>query len=127
MQSSSFALQARKFGNDIRAGLIPSVTLQERRKAFDQSAPDPDAVQYKVFGCGLRRKKKVKMVYTARVAEGKRLDFGPLPCLGGGSEFAAAVVVRNQTCMNSRDASSLPCLWLKNRLVIGNRCSWPPQ
>ena len=58
--------------------MIPSVTLQERRKAFDQSAPDPDAVQYKVFGCGLLRKKKVKMVYTARVAEGKSIRFRAL-------------------------------------------------
>ncbi|VDP05923.1 unnamed protein product [Schistosoma curassoni] len=52
---------ARHHNQDGRAGLIPSILLQERRKAFIQSAPNPEELTYKMFACGLakRRKKKV--------------------------------------------------------------------
>ncbi|VEL16456.1 unnamed protein product [Protopolystoma xenopodis] len=54
-------LQARHYNAKERAGLIPSIVLQERRKAFAQSAPDPEDITYKMLGCRLggRRKKKV--------------------------------------------------------------------
>ncbi|PAA65754.1 hypothetical protein BOX15_Mlig011536g5 [Macrostomum lignano] len=62
--------QARRWDNSGRAGLIPSLTLQERRTAFLQSTPDKDAINYKVMGLGLAKKKKtVRVAYKANVAQ----------------------------------------------------------
>ncbi|PAA60778.1 hypothetical protein BOX15_Mlig021265g2, partial [Macrostomum lignano] len=62
--------QARLWSSQGRAGLIPSLTLQERRVAFVQSAPDKDAINYKVMGLGLTSKKrKVKMTYKAKLSQ----------------------------------------------------------
>ncbi|VDP75414.1 unnamed protein product [Echinostoma caproni] len=63
--------QARHYGHQQRAGLIPSVVLQERRRAFNQSAPHPEELTYKLVACGLarRRRKKVVIPFRARDAE----------------------------------------------------------
>ncbi|THD23833.1 Membrane protein palmitoylated 2a (MAGUK p55 subfamily member 2) [Fasciola hepatica] len=63
--------QARHYGHQQRAGLIPSVVLQERRRAFVQSAPHPDELTYKLVACGLarRRRKKIVVPFRARDAE----------------------------------------------------------
>ncbi|KAH8852495.1 MAGUK p55 subfamily member 6 [Schistosoma japonicum] len=70
-QEDPYWWQARHHNQDGRAGLIPSIVLQERRKAFIQSAPNPDELTYKMFACGLarRRKKKVTIPFCARDAD----------------------------------------------------------
>uniref|UniRef100_A0A5K4FDP7 MAGUK p55 subfamily member 6-like n=1 Tax=Schistosoma mansoni TaxID=6183 RepID=A0A5K4FDP7_SCHMA len=70
-QEDPYWWQARHHNQDGRAGLIPSIVLQERRKAFIQSAPNPEELTYKTFACGLarRRKKKVTIPFCARDAD----------------------------------------------------------
>nr|CAH8830315.1 unnamed protein product [Trichobilharzia regenti] len=70
-QEDPYWWQARHHNQDGRAGLIPSIVLQERRKAFIQSAPNPEDLTYKMFACGLarRRKKKVTIPFCARDAD----------------------------------------------------------
>ncbi|CAH8447374.1 unnamed protein product [Schistosoma turkestanicum] len=70
-QEDPYWWQARHHNQDGRAGLIPSVVLQERRKAFIQSAPNTEELTYKMFACGLarRRKKKVTIPFCARDAD----------------------------------------------------------
>ncbi|CAH8452064.1 unnamed protein product [Schistosoma mattheei] len=70
-QEDPYWWQARHHNQDGRAGLIPSIVLQERRKAFIQSAPNPEELTYKMFACGLakRRKKKVTIPFCARDAD----------------------------------------------------------
>ncbi|KAF6779369.1 hypothetical protein AHF37_01263 [Paragonimus kellicotti] len=62
---------ARHYGHQQRAGLIPSIVLQERRRAFVQSAPNPEELMYKMVACGLarRRRKKVVVQFRAKDAE----------------------------------------------------------
>ncbi|CAH8474406.1 unnamed protein product [Heterobilharzia americana] len=70
-QEDPYWWQARHHNRDGRAGLIPSIVLQERRKAFIQSAHNPEDLTYKTFACGLarRRKKKVTIPFCARDAD----------------------------------------------------------
>ncbi|KAF7259494.1 hypothetical protein EG68_03098 [Paragonimus skrjabini miyazakii] len=62
---------ARHYGHQQRAGLIPSIVLQERRRAFVQSAPNPEELMYKMVACGLarRRRKKVVVQFRAKDAD----------------------------------------------------------
>jgi guanylate kinase len=56
--------QAKKVGGDGRTGLIPSLELEERRKAF--VAPEADFV-HKISICGARiSKKKKKIIYQSK-------------------------------------------------------------
>ncbi|KAL3313652.1 MAGUK p55 subfamily member 6 [Cichlidogyrus casuarinus] len=65
--------QARHHGTKTRASLIPSQTLQERRCAHEQSAPDPDKLSYGVLGMKIGgrtvKKKKVTIEFSARHAD----------------------------------------------------------
>lgn len=56
--------QAKKVGGDGATGLIPSIELEERRKAF--VAPEADFV-HKIGICGTRiSKKKKKIIYQSK-------------------------------------------------------------
>lgn len=56
--------QAKKVGGDATTGLIPSIELEERRKAF--VAPEADFV-HKIGICGTRiSKKKKKIIYQSK-------------------------------------------------------------
>ncbi|XP_063913526.1 protein PALS2 isoform X1 [Zophobas morio] len=56
--------QAKKVGGDGRTGLVPSLELEERRKAF--VAPEADFV-HKISICGARiSKKKKKIIYQSK-------------------------------------------------------------
>ncbi|XP_060518307.1 protein PALS2 isoform X2 [Cylas formicarius] len=56
--------QAKKIGGDNRTGLIPSLELEERRKAF--VAPDADFV-HKISICGAKiSRKKKKIIYQSK-------------------------------------------------------------
>ncbi|TGZ61174.1 hypothetical protein CRM22_008131 [Opisthorchis felineus] len=70
-QEDPYWWQARHYGHHQRAGLIPSIVLQERRRAFVQSAPSPEEVTYKLVACGLarRRRKQVVVPFRARDAD----------------------------------------------------------
>ncbi|KAA3677418.1 uncharacterized protein DEA37_0004663 [Paragonimus westermani] len=70
-QEDPYWWQARHYGHQQRAGLIPSIVLQERRRAFVQSAPNPEELMYKMVACGLarRRRKKVVVQFRAKDAE----------------------------------------------------------
>ncbi|CAL8082355.1 unnamed protein product [Calicophoron daubneyi] len=63
--------QARHYGHEQRAGLIPSVVLQERRRAFIQSAPGSEESAYRMvaFGLARRRRKEVVIPFRARDAD----------------------------------------------------------
>lgn len=71
-QDDSNWWQARHYNAERRAGLIPSIVLQERRKAFIQSAPDPNALSYKFLSNKFnnrKKKKTVEMMFKAREAD----------------------------------------------------------
>uniref|UniRef100_A0A5K3F4L9 MAGUK p55 subfamily member 6-like n=1 Tax=Mesocestoides corti TaxID=53468 RepID=A0A5K3F4L9_MESCO len=60
--------QARHYDSSEHAALIPSDTLQERRKAIIQSIPDASAFNYRFFR-GLvdnQKTKKTKMIFNAK-------------------------------------------------------------
>lgn len=73
-QDDPYWWQARHYGHQQRAGLIPSEVLQERRRAHVQSAPNAEELTYRMVACGLARRRRKKVVATFRAMDAEQFE-----------------------------------------------------